>query len=40
MRAGFSGFVLHRELVKQGINNIVVHAAGVEVAVNYRPNSE
>ncbi len=40
MRAGFSGFVLHRELVKQGINNIVVHAAGVEVAVNNRVKTD
>ncbi len=37
---GFSGFVLHRELVKQGINNIVVHAAGVEVAVNNRVKTD
>ena len=27
--AGFSGFVLHRELQKAGIQNIVVHAAAV-----------
>ena len=27
--AGFSGFWAHRELVKQGVNNIVVHAADV-----------
>ena len=37
---GFSGFVLHRELVKQGINNIVVHAAGIEVAVNNRVKTD
>ena len=37
---GFSGFVLHRELVKQGIHNIVVHAAGVEVAVNNRVKTD
>ena len=27
--AGFSGFWAHRELVRQGVNNIVVHAADV-----------
>ena len=37
---GFSGFVLHRTLVKQGINNIVVHAAGIEVAVNNRVKTD
>lgn len=31
--AGFSGFHLHRVLEKQGIKNLVVHAAGIEVAV-------
>lgn len=30
--AGFCGFHLHRELVKAGIDNIVVHAAGIEVS--------
>jgi transposase len=30
--AGFSGFKLHRVLMKNGIENIVVHAAGVEVS--------
>lgn len=30
--AGFSGFHLHRALIKNGIENIVVHAAGMEVA--------
>lgn len=30
--AGFSGFCLHRILVKNGIRNLVVHAAGIEVA--------
>jgi len=29
--AGFSGFGLHRHLIKRGINNIVVHAASVEI---------
>lgn len=32
--AGFSGFSLHRTLIDNGINNIVVHAASIEVAVN------
>lgn len=31
--AGFSGFHLHRILEKNGIKNLVVHAAGIEVAV-------
>lgn len=31
--AGFSGFHLHRLLEKSGIENLVVHAAGIEVAV-------
>lgn len=30
--AGFSGFHLHRQLVQSGIQNKVVHAAGIEVA--------
>jgi transposase len=38
--AGFSGFVLHRELVKHGIDNIVVHAAAVEVAANDRVKTD
>jgi transposase len=38
--AGFSGFVLHRELVGQGIDNIVVHAAGVEVAAHNRVKTD
>ncbi len=29
--AGFSGFGLHRHLIEHGINNIVVHAASVEI---------
>lgn len=32
--AGFSGFALHRELVKHSIHSIVVHAASIEVAAN------
>ncbi len=31
--AGFSGFHLHRLLEKNGVENLVVHAAGIEVAV-------
>jgi len=38
--AGFSGFALHRELVKHGIKNIVVHAASIEVAVNDRVKTD
>ncbi len=38
--AGFSGFSLHRELEKNGIHNLVVHAAGVEVAVNDRVKTD
>jgi transposase len=38
--AGFSGFVLHREFEKHGIQNIVVNAAGVEVASNNRVKTD
>lgn len=38
--AGFSGFVLHRELEKNGIQNLVVNAAGIEVAVNDRVKTD
>ncbi|WP_250122214.1 IS110 family transposase [Chroococcidiopsis sp. CCMEE 29] len=38
--AGFSGFALHRELVKYGIDNIVVHAAAIEVAANDRVKTD
>lgn len=38
--AGFSGFVLHRELSRQGIDSIVVHAAAVEVAVHNRVKTD
>jgi transposase len=31
--AGFSGFHLHRLLEKNGIKNLVVHAAGIEIAI-------
>ena len=30
--AGFSGFHLHRELLKAGINNIVIHPGSIEIA--------
>jgi transposase len=38
--AGFSGFVLHRVLRRQGIDNIVVHAAAVEVALHQRVKTD
>jgi transposase len=38
--AGFSGFHLHRTLVKNGISNKVIHAAGVEVAVGDRVKTD
>ncbi|MEB3210944.1 MAG: IS110 family transposase [Leptolyngbyaceae bacterium] len=38
--AGFSGFVLHRELSRHGIDSIVVHAAAVEVAVHNRVKTD
>ena len=38
--AGFSGFGLHRELQRQGIKNIVVHAAAIEVAANNRVKTD
>lgn len=30
--AGFSGFVLHRYLIEHGIENIVIHAASIEIS--------
>lgn len=38
--AGFSGFNLHRILVKNNINNKVVHAAGIEVAIGDRVKTD
>lgn len=38
--AGFSGFVLHRVLTSHGIHNLVIHAAGIEVAVNDRVKTD
>ena len=38
--AGFSGFVLHRDLEKAGIESIVVNPASIEVAVNNRVKTD
>jgi transposase len=38
--AGFSGFVLHRALLKAGIESLVVHAAAIEVAANDRVKTD
>ena len=38
--AGFSGFVLHRYLISQGINNIVVHAGSIEVSSRDRVKTD
>jgi transposase len=38
--AGFSGFHLHRYLVSQGINNIVVHPGSIEVAARDRVKTD
>jgi transposase len=38
--AGFSGFHLHRTLEKNGIKNLVVHAAGIEIAVGDRVKTD
>ena len=38
--AGFSGFVLHRVLVENGINNIVVNPSSIEVAANDRAKTD
>jgi transposase len=38
--AGFSGFHLHRVLGKNGIKNLVVHAAGIEVAIGDRVKTD
>jgi transposase len=37
---GFSGFVLHRYLIAQGIENIVVHAASVEISARDRVKTD
>lgn len=38
--AGFSGLDLHRFLIKNGIDNIVVHPASIEVAANERTKTD
>ncbi|WP_347277585.1 MULTISPECIES: IS110 family transposase [Leptolyngbya] len=38
--AGFSGYVLHRVLKLHGIDNIVVHAAAVEVSAHSRVKTD
>ena len=38
--ASFSGLFLHRELEKNGIDNLVIHAAGVEVAISDRVKTD
>lgn len=38
--AGFSGFYLHRILHQNGINNIVVHAASIEIASRDRVKTD
>lgn len=38
--AGFSGFYLHRILEKNNIKNLVVHAAGIEVAIGDRVKTD
>ena len=38
--AGFSGFALHRYLVSQGVENIVVHAASIEISARDRVKTD
>lgn len=38
--AGFCGFGLHRQLLENGINNIVVHAASIEIAARDRVKTD
>ena len=38
--SGFCGFSLHRKLVSLGIDNRIVHAAGIEVAVRERVKND
>ncbi len=40
MKQDFRSFALHRKLVNLGIDNIVVHAAGMEIAVNNRVKTD
>lgn len=38
--AGFCGFHLHRKLIENGINNIVVHASSIEIASRDRVKTD
>ena len=38
--AGFSGFYLHRYLLEQGVNNIVVHPASIKVSARDRVKTD
>jgi transposase len=38
--AGYFGYALHRQLIKEGIENIVVNAASIEVAANNRVKTD
>lgn len=38
--AGFSGFYLHRYLIQNGINNIVVHPASIEISARDRVKTD
>lgn len=38
--SGFSGFYLHRHLTQNGINNIVVHPASIEVSLRDRVKTD
>ena len=38
--AGFSGFGLHRKLVENGVQNIVVHAASIEIGARDRVKTD
>lgn len=38
--AGFSGFYLHRQLLTQGVNNIVVHPASIQVSARDRVKTD
>jgi transposase len=38
--AGFSGFMLHRVLIANGIDNIVINAASIEIAANNKVKTD
>ena len=38
--AGFSGFILHRYLLRHGIDSMVVHAASVEISARDRVKTD